>query len=230
VPAEQGHSAVVHIGAEDATVDEGTTVTPPTLTMIDYGAGDLASVIKSFEAAGAAVRVANAPEDLPGSAGIVIPGFGHFESTRALDDRWRAAVVDLNRHGMALFGICVGMQWFFEGSEEVPDLPGLGLFEGRCTRIPDDAKEPHVGWSHLEFLNEHAALLDGLDPGAYAYFTNSHAAPVVEGVVAVTSHGGRFSAVIEHRRVFGTQFHPEKSGRTGLQVLRNFVKEVGRAR
>jgi len=204
-------------------------VTPLTVTMIDYGAGDPASLVRVFEAAGAEVRVARAPDDLAGAHAIVVPGAGSFEATRALDETWRTTIVDANRHGAPLFGICLGMQWLFEGSDEAPDVPGLGLLQGRCQRIPDTAKVPHVGWNHLEFLRDHSALLEGLESGAYAYFTHSYAAPVVEGVVATASYGERFAAVVEHHRVYGVQFHPEKSGRTGLDVLRNFVKLAGRS-
>ncbi len=204
-------------------------MTPFTVTMIDYGAGNLSSVVKGFEAAGAAVRAATRPEDLSGATAIVIPGVGHFDATRSLDDAWRAAVVDATRHGTPLLGICLGMQWLFEGSDEATDLAGLGLFEGRCTRIPDAVKVPHVGWNRLEFVGRHASLLEGIEPESYAYFTHSYAAPVVEGVVAVTLHGERFAAVVEKRRVYGVQFHPEKSGRTGLAVLRNFVRLSGGA-
>ena len=144
-----------------------------TVTMIDYGAGNPASVIKGFEAVGATVRIAGTPEELAGSSALVVPGVGHFQATRSLDERWRTAIIDMNRHGTPLFGICLGMQWLFEGSDEAADVPGLGLLEGRCTRIPDDVKVPHVGWNQLDFLTDHAALLAGLDTGAYAYFTHS---------------------------------------------------------
>ena len=202
-------------------------MTPLTVTMIDYGAGNLSSVIKGFEAAGATVRLAQRPEDLAAASAIVVPGVGHFEATRSLDDAWRAAIVSANRHGTPLFGICLGMQWLFEGSEEAPDVPGLGLLEGRCARIPDNVKVPHVGWNQLEFVGKHARLLEGLESGIYAYFTHTYAAPVVDGVVAATVYGERFAAVVEHRRVYGVQFHPEKSGRTGLRMLQNFVRLAG---
>jgi glutamine amidotransferase len=198
-------------------------VTPIEVTMIDYGAGNPASVIKGFEAAGATVRLATRPDDLAGARALVLPGVGHFEATRALDEPWRQAVLDATHHNVPLLAICLGMQWLFEGSDEVPDLPGLGLFAGRCTRLPDLEKVPHVGWNTLEFAGNHSRLLEGLEPGAYAYFTHSYAAPVVEGVVATTTHGERFASVVERRRTFGVQFHPEKSGRTGVQILRNFI-------
>jgi glutamine amidotransferase len=116
------------------------------------------------------------------------------------------------------------MQWLFKGSDEAPELTGLGIFPGRCAKIPDGVKVPHVGWNTLEITNPRSRLLADVAPGAYAYFTHSFAAPVVEGVVAAATYGGRFAAAAERRRVYGVQFHPEKSGRTGLQILENFVR------
>lgn len=198
-------------------------MSPFTVTLVDYGAGNVASVVKGFEAVGAAVRVTDKPDDLTTASAVVVPGVGHFNVTRALDDEWRETVLDAVQRKVPLLGICVGMQWLFEGSEEAPDLPGLGIFEGRCSRIPEGVKVPHVGWNTLEFTGKAGGLLDSVAPGAYAYFTHSFAAPVTKGVVATTSHGERFAAVAERRRVCGVQFHPEKSGRTGLTVLRNFL-------
>ena len=198
-------------------------MSPFTVTLVDYGAGNMASVVKGFEAVGAAVRVAGRPEDLATAAAVVVPGVGHFNVTRALGAAWREAVGDAIRRQVPLLGICVGMQWLFEGSEEAPDLSGLGLFEGRCSRIPEGVKVPHVGWNTLDFTGKPGGLLESIEPGAYAYFTQSFAAPVTGGVVATTAHGERFAAIVERRRVCGVQFHPEKSGRTGLTILRNFL-------
>ena len=191
--------------------------------MLDYGAGNLASVIKAFEAAGATLRVAGSAAELADAAAIVVPGVGHFDATAALDERWRAAVLDSARHGRPILGICLGMQWLFEGSEEAPAVPGLGLLEGRSARLTGDVKVPHVGWNTIEFEAGRPPLVSGLEPSAYAYFTHAYAAPVVTGVVATTVHGQRFASVVARRNVYGVQFHPEKSGRTGLQILRNFV-------
>jgi glutamine amidotransferase len=198
-------------------------VSLPAVALVDYGAGNLASAAKGLEAAGAEVRVAAGADELSGADAIVIPGVGHFEATLALDAAWRQAILSAINHGTALLGICLGMQWLFEGSDEAPDLPGLGLFSGRCFRLPDGLKVPHTGWNTLDLTEKGSALLDGIQTGAYAYFTHSYAAPVVDGVVATTSHGARFASVVERRRVYGVQFHPEKSGRTGLAVLRNFA-------
>jgi glutamine amidotransferase len=191
--------------------------------MLDYGAGNLAWVSKAFEEAGATLRVAGSAAELADAAAIVVPGVGHFDATAALDERWRAAVLDAARHGRPILGICLGMQWLFEGSEEAPAVPGLGLLEGRSARLTGDVKVPHVGWNTIEFEAGRPPLVSGLEPSAYAYFTHAYAAPVVTGVVATTVHGQRFASVVARRNVYGVQFHPEKSGRTGLQILRNFV-------
>jgi glutamine amidotransferase len=199
------------------------------LALIDYGAGNLTSVVKGFTAAGAEVRVATSPDDLAGASGLVIPGVGHFDATRALDEPWRRAVRDRLEAGVPLLGICLGMQWLFEGSDEAPDVPGLGVFRGRCFRLPDLLKVPHVGWNTLEIQDPASRLLHDVPAGAMAYFTHSYAAPGA-GAAAVTTHGVPFASAVERGRVFGTQFHPEKSGSAGLRMLANFVGIVAEAR
>jgi glutamine amidotransferase len=192
--------------------------------LVDYGAGNLTSVIKGLTAAGGSVRVIADPAQLAGLTAIVIPGVGHFSATARLDDTWRTAVRERIDAGVPLLGVCLGLQWLFEGSEEAPELGGLGLLSGRCFRLPDRVKVPHVGWNSLEHAGRSSRLLDNLPAGAMAYFTHSFAAPTVEATVAVTTHGAAFAAAIEQGRVFGTQFHPEKSGSTGLRLLANFVE------
>jgi glutamine amidotransferase len=168
--------------------------------------------------------VISEPCELTGLKAIVIPGVGHFSATSRLDDVWRNAVRERIDAGVPLFGVCLGLQWLFEGSDEAPELGGLGLFSGRCFRLPDRVKVPHVGWNSLEHAGRPSLLLEHLPPGAMAYFTHSFAAPAVDATVAVTTHGAPFAAAVEHGRVFGTQFHPEKSGSTGLRLLANFLK------
>jgi glutamine amidotransferase len=166
--------------------------------------------------------------------------------------------------GRPLFGICLGMQWLFEGSDEAPELPGLGLLAGRCYRLgtvrlkPDTTEEtvrlkpdttdgddgnkdddsgsvrlqadrikiPHVGWNSLA-LQRDTSIVDGVDDGSQVYFTHSYVAPVTGDTVAVTEHGEAFAAVVQRGYIGGVQFHPEKSGEVGLQILRNFVELAG---
>ena len=123
------------------------------IALIDYGAGNLTSVRKGFAAAGAPLFTPAQPGELEAAAGIVVPGVGHFNATASLAGAWRDAILRAVSQGTPLFGICLGMQWLFEGSEEA-DCPGLGLLAGRCVRLPSDAshgslKVPHVGWNSL---------------------------------------------------------------------------------
>jgi imidazole glycerol-phosphate synthase subunit HisH len=206
------------------------------VALIDYGAGNLTSVSKALRAVGAEVVVPERPLDLLRVAAMVVPGVGHFAATRALGPEWRRTVLDQVGVGVPLLGICLGMQWLFEGSEEAPDEAGLGVMRGVCRLLPRDRgtehaplKVPHVGWNALT-IRRPSRLLDGLGDGAYAYFTHSYAAPIRDDTVATTSHGISFASVVEHDRVCGVQFHPEKSGEVGLAVLRNFMRNAGEPR
>jgi imidazole glycerol-phosphate synthase subunit HisH len=193
-----------------------------TLTVVDYGAGNLTSVVKGLMTTGATVRVVADPSELGEAGALVVPGVGHFAATQALDDRWHQAIHERVDAGVPFLGICLGLQWLFEGSDEAPAARGLGLFSGRCFRLPDDVKVPHVGWNTIDAGGRAFRLLDGLPAGSMAYFTHSFAAPAVAGA-AVTTHGARFASAVERGHVFGTQFHPEKSGTAGLRILANFV-------
>lgn len=195
------------------------------VAIVDYGAGNLTSVAKGLRAAGGDVRIALGPGDLERADALVLPGVGHFAATAPLDAGWRAAIADAVAARIPFLGICLGLQWLFEGSEEAPDLPGLGLFTGRCAAITGDVKVPHVGWNTLDRTPQAhpPRVLDGIPTGAFAYFTHSYAAPVVAASIATTTHGVRFTAAVEHDRVVGVQFHPEKSGRAGLRLLTNFL-------
>lgn len=217
--------------------------------VVDYRAGNLTSVVKALVAVGATPRVVQQSAGLTGANAIVVPGVGHFDATRELDEEDRRMIAAHVRNGVPLLGICLGMQWLFEGSDEAPDLPGLGVFDGVCrglkpaTSVPPTGsvpstatlwrsralardtvlKVPHVGWNSLERTGAPSRLLDGLPSGVAAYFTHSYAAPVGDGAVARTTHGSAFASVVERGRVFGTQFHPEKSGTAGLHMLRRFI-------
>ena len=198
-----------------------------TIALIDYGAGNLTSVIKGLSAVGADVRTVDVVSGLTGADAIVIPGVGHFNATASLDGAWRGAVREAIDRDVPLLGICLGLQWLFEGSEEAPDVPGIGLMAGRCFRLTGDVKVPHVGWNTLATEGRPSRLLAGIAPEASAYFTHSYAAPVGPETVATTTHGVPFASAVERGRVFGVQFHPEKSGNTGLRILENFVRIAG---
>jgi glutamine amidotransferase len=200
------------------------------IALIDYGAGNLASVKKALTALGADFVVPRAPQECGAATGVIVPGVGHFSATAALDEPWRRALRSAVDRGTPLLGICVGMQWLFEGSEEAPDVAGLGVLEGRCRLLRGNASErlkiPHVGWNAIEMPRD-SRLFAGLDTGAYVYFTHSFAAPVTGDCVASATHADAFAAAVERGRIFGVQFHPEKSGEAGLRILRNFLGLCG---
>ncbi len=201
------------------------------IALVDYGAGNLTSVRKALAYVEADVYTPTDPAALTDATGVIVPGVGHFSSTAALDERWRTAIRERVAAGAPLLGICVGMQWLFEGSTEAPDCPGLGLLPGTCARLVDvDAagqplKVPHVGWNSLAF-DRPSALTAGLAEDVQVYFTHSYAAPLGEPTVASTAYGTRFAAAVQRDHVFGVQFHPEKSSDAGLTMLRNFIAVV----
>ncbi|MCU0255735.1 MAG: imidazole glycerol phosphate synthase subunit HisH [Vicinamibacterales bacterium] len=197
------------------------------LALLDYDAGNLTSVRKALAFVGAEVFTPSGPEALSRASGIVVPGVGHFEATAVLDAAWREAVRAAVSAGTPLLGICLGLQWLFEGSEEAPGQPGLGLLPGHCSllKVGPGLKVPHVGWNALSFLRP-SRLLEHVDDGAQAYFTHSFVAPVTDACVATTTHGVPFASVVERGVVFGAQFHPEKSGTVGLRLIRNFLAVV----
>jgi glutamine amidotransferase len=199
------------------------------IAVVDYGAGNLTSVVKGLRAAGAEVTVAAGGVPLTRCAGIVVPGVGNFAATAGIDPGTTETISRRVEAGVPLLGICLGMQWLFEGSEEAPGVDGLGLLKGRCTRIRAERplKVPHVGWNALE-ISRPATILAGVDDGAYVYFTHSFAAPVTPECAAASRHGEAFAAVVQWDHVAGVQFHPEKSGDAGLRILANFLAMTGR--
>jgi glutamine amidotransferase len=194
------------------------------IAIVDYGAGNLSSVKKAFAYLGADVAVVNTPEALRAAEKVVLPGVGHFSALRALDALGlREGLMQVTHNGKPFLGICLGMQWLFEGSEEAAQIAGAGLFAGTCRRFPPSVKSPHVGWNSLS-ISTGSLLLHGVAPEAFVYYTHSFHAPLVEATTAATSHGLEFSGAVESGNLFGVQFHPEKSGDIGLRILKNFCE------
>ena len=196
------------------------------LTLIDYGAGNLPSVERALRHLGVETKRVTTGPELAGADAIVLPGVGHFQAlARALAqnclDRTLRAEVD---RGVPLLGICLGLQAFYERSEESPEELGLGWLPGVVKPLPAGVKLPHMGWNQLERRGP-SALLAGIAEDAWFYFAHSYAAlDFGEEVVAVCDHGAKFVAVIERGRLYGVQFHPEKSGAAGAAVLKNFLE------
>ena len=192
------------------------------IAIVDYGAGNLVSVKKALDWLGQDCAITSDPAEVRRARKIILPGVGHFASTAALTRTGLLdAIAESITRKVPFLGICVGMQWMFAGSEESPETSGLGLFPGTCARFPQNVKSPHVGWNQLEFASTSRMFRD-LPPSPFVYFTHSYHAPVNGTTVASCEYGGRFSAAVERDLLFGVQFHPEKSGETGLRLLANF--------
>ena len=199
------------------------------IALVDYGAGNLTSVRKALAAIGAHVWTPTVPGELGRAHGIIVPGVGHFDATRGLTDDWRAAIKATVADGTPLLGICVGLQWLFDGSAEAPEAAGLGAFNGTCFTFtfPVNARQkvPHVGWNSLS-MPRPSKLMAGITSGTQVYFTHSYAAPVIDDTVAICDYGGPFSAAVERGKVAAVQFHPEKSGPAGLHILSNWLRDA----
>ncbi|WP_265108504.1 imidazole glycerol phosphate synthase subunit HisH [Halosolutus halophilus] len=201
------------------------------VVVVDYGLGNLRSVTRGLERAGADVEITDDPEAFHAADGVVLPGVGAFREGVENADPLREDLLEVAETGTPLFGICLGMQMLLTTSEEGENegesaVQGLDLIPGTNVRFAEGQKVPHMGWNELSVDRDHP-LVEGVD-GEYAYFVHSYyAVPDDEiATVATTDYEIEFPSIVasEDGTVFGTQFHPEKSGETGLQILRNFVE------
>jgi imidazole glycerol-phosphate synthase subunit HisH len=191
------------------------------IAIVDYRAGNLASVKKAVEALGADAVITADPAIIGSADRIILPGVGHFSATAALAPM-RQAIAEALTRGVPFLGICVGMQWMFTGSDESPEAPGLDLLPGMCARFGSQVKSTHVGWNTVRAVRS-SRLLEGLQRESFVYYSHSYRGPAGPDCVAVTEYGGEFAAVVEKGNAYGVQFHPEKSGTAGLHILRNFL-------
>jgi len=196
------------------------------VTLIDYGAGNVPSVERALRRLGAQVETTNLAEKIEEARCLVLPGVGHCAALIAALDAHslRQPLTEAIGRGAAFLGICLGLQALYESSEEAPKSKGLGLLPGRVTRLPENVKLPHMGWNTLKTIRA-TRLLECVPSGAYFYFAHSFAAPATGGEsAAVSEHGREFIAMLEKENICAVQFHPEKSGAAGAQVLRNFLR------
>lgn len=192
------------------------------IAIVDYGAGNLTSVKRALDHLGYSCTVTGDVTAIERADRVILPGVGNFQCTASLFANGLATA--LGRHiesGRPLLGICLGMQWLFQKSDEAPGVTGLGAFRGKCRSFPAGMKSPHVGWNRME-IRCSSRLLHGID--GFVYFTHSYCAPVMGATIAVCRYGSPFSAAVERGNLFGVQFHPEKSGETGLAILENFCR------
>jgi len=195
------------------------------ISIIDYGAGNLRSVQNTLSEIGAQYRLIDSAAEIKSAQKLVLPGVGHFgQMMRAIDAmRLREPILEYVRGGGPFFGICVGMQGLFEGSEEAEGVAGLGVIAGRLRRFGAEARVPHMGWNEIRPLAG-SRLLANIGARPFVYFANSYYAPEAPETAATCEYATVFSAAVEHENVFGVQFHPEKSGPLGLKIMDNFAK------
>ncbi|MEM9609317.1 MAG: imidazole glycerol phosphate synthase subunit HisH [Actinomycetota bacterium] len=197
----------------------------PLVAVLDYGIGNLRSAQKSLERVGADAPLTSDPGLVADAAAVVLPGVGHFGScARAVREH---GLVDVAQaavdRGQPFLGICVGAQLMFDGSVEAPDEPGLGLLPGRIVRLPDGVKHPQMQWNRLDLVRPDDPLVSGLPDESWMYFVHSFA-PETDEVVATCEYGGTVVAIAGRPGLWACQFHPEKSSRDGLTLLRDFVE------
>jgi glutamine amidotransferase len=206
------------------------------LAVVDYGIGNLRSAQKALEHLGADARLATEPAAVDAASGVVLPGVGSFGrcaealAATGLDTAVRRALAD----GRPFLGICVGFQLLYDGSEEAPGVPGLGVLSGMVRALPAGVKRPQMQWNRIEpwpggtgpdaDTPWRGPLFEGLGAAPWVYFVHSYAPELTDAAVAVCDYGGPVVAAAGEGAVWGTQFHPEKSGRAGLAVLANFVR------
>jgi imidazole glycerol phosphate synthase glutamine amidotransferase subunit len=198
------------------------------VTLIDYGAGNVASVERALQRLGAESQRADSPEGIQSAEALLLPGVGHFGALiRSLDERGlRAPLLEALGRGVPFLGICLGLQALYDSSEEAPELRGLRLLSGQIQALPADVKLPHMGWNQLRVARA-SRLLEGIEPGAHFYFAHSYAAMAANAqadAVATCAHGAEFVAVLERQNLCAVQFHPEKSGTAGARLLQNFLR------
>ncbi len=192
------------------------------IAIVDYGAGNLTSVRKAVKHLGHDCVITADADDVLRAEKVIIPGVGNFKATQPLSNgALGRALQNAIAATKPVLGICLGLQWMFQGSDEAPELPGLGVFSGMCTRFSDCVKSPHVGWNQID-VEPNSRLLRGVASGSYVYFTHSYRAPLCSDTVAACIYEAPFTAATERGYLFAVQFHPEKSGDIGLNILENF--------
>jgi glutamine amidotransferase len=200
----------------------------PKVLIIDYGVGNLLSLKFALEKAGLNAKITAPTQQLKNADAIALPGVGNFSAAAKALASVKAELVDTVNSGTPVLGICLGMQLFFQESEEGPG-EGLAFFKGKNLRLSGPVKVPHMGWNSLRMIRQNE-LFDGVKNDAYVYFVHSlYPVPLDNEIVCTqTEYGETFTSAIASKNVYGTQFHPEKSGDVGLKILKNFAKLVGR--
>ena len=197
----------------------------PKITIIDYGLGNLRSVEKAVEKVGGVPQISSNPKDMEEADGIILPGVGAFRDAQANILRLKSSLLEQVNAGKPILGICLGLQLLFTESTEGGTYRGLDIIKGKVIRFQEGLKVPHMGWNTLHFIDGDCPLIENVHSKPYVYFVHSYygAAENEEDIVAETDYGITFPSIVSKENVFATQFHPEKSGKTGLRIMSNFV-------
>lgn len=196
------------------------------ILVVDYGSSNLLSVAKAFDYLKVPNKISSAPEEVTKAKGVVLPGVGSFgDCIRNLKKKkLDQAIIDYISSGRPYFGICLGMQVLFESSVEEPNVKGLGIIKGKVCKLPSKIKIPHIGWNNLTIVREHP-FLEGISQNSYFYFDHSFYCQPQDpsAIIGVTDYGIGFPSIVGWENLLGVQFHPEKSSKAGLQILKNFA-------
>lgn len=200
----------------------------PQVLIVDYGVGNLLSLKVALEKTGLTVTIAEPTQKIKDVDAIALPGVGNFSAAAKALEPVKAELIDTVNTGMPILGICLGLQLFFEASEEGPG-EGLAFFKGKDVRLTGPVKVPHMGWNSLNVVKQNE-LFNGIDDGAYVYFVHSlYPVPTDKEIICTqTEYGETFTSAVANKNIYGTQFHPEKSGEVGLKILKNFARMVAR--
>jgi glutamine amidotransferase len=200
----------------------------PEAVIFDYGAGNLLSLKVALEKVGLKAKIGSSMQELKNADAIALPGVGNFSAALEKLNSVKDEILDAVKNSVPMLGICLGLQLFFQKSEEGPGN-GLALFDGDTVRLPGSVKVPHMGWNTLRITKQNE-ILDGIDDESYVYFVHSlYPVPADKEIVCTeTDYGTTFASAIARKNVFGTQFHPEKSGDIGLRILKNFARAVAK--
>ncbi len=199
-----------------------------TLCIIDYGAGNLKSIKRGLEKVGAKVEITHSIKIMQNADGIILPGVGAFGDAMKNLSPIKKDLIEQIKQGKPFLGVCLGYQLLFSESTEGGIHTGLDILKGRVVKLPNDVKIPHMGWNTLKIIQKNISLVEDIKDDAYVYFVHSYYPKVLKNdfIIATTNYGVEFASIIAKEHIFATQFHPEKSGKTGLKILDNFVKLV----
>jgi glutamine amidotransferase len=199
------------------------------VAVVNYGVGNLRSIRRGLEKSGADVKITHSPTDLLSSDAIVLPGVGAFAPAVQNMTPIADVVAEAMKNGKSILGVCLGLQLLFTRSSEGGSVKGLDFISGDIVKLPDAVKTPQMGWNTINIEQSHP-LLEGVKDGSYVYFVHSYYPKPIDSdvVVATTEYGVRFASMVAKKNLLATQFHPEKSSKTGLTLLKNFVRIVKR--